>query len=92
MAWLVHRNATSEDKEKLAKAARRFADRHGIRYGNNGEDAESAIQNEIGMMIVDCNPDTKYIQKLWFRCTERALNSKGAEGIAWDTVGEHADN
>jgi len=92
MAWLVERKATDEDKDALEKAARRFADRHEIAIDLN-ESFTSQVENELAYRLDGYYPADwertywKQIKRLWLGCVRRALHSKDAEGIAWDTVG-----
>lgn len=84
MGWAIIRRATLEDRERLEQAAIRFCKRHnlkpvvtpGISLGNAAV-TEAFFQTS----------DNAYLRKLWRACARRALQSKSAEGIAYDSVG-----
>lgn len=103
MAWGTLRLATDEDYEKLDKAARRFADRHGLEYPTEKEDRKLGgwFQHIDGLidMAVDMHKDPNdyehedvtYIAMLWKRVVRRALDEPSADGISWGYVGYFAD-
>ncbi len=92
MAWNVIRKAKEEDLERLYKSARRFCDRHHIGYDVELSDYVAAVEDHIAYLISPGIGDVEheqgmYLDRLWYGCTQRALKTPGAEGIAWNTVG-----
>jgi len=96
-AWGVIRNVTDQDYEKLEKSARRFADRHEIKYD---------LKDSIYLQVCDyvnmnlyshSNPndfeysETKKLDLLWKRCQRRALGEPNADGIGYGVIGYEVD-
>jgi hypothetical protein len=94
MAWRVIRKATEEDYERLGSAAERFAVRHGIRLPYDCTRRWAGW--EVGMELTPSRyevptEERRRLRQLWRRVVRRALHSRTAEGIAYDTVGYSTD-
>lgn len=96
MAWVIIRTATAEDHDALNKSARRFADRHNIPISLQKstwdipipqlhEQVSDHIEFRVGSDYY--NHEAKALRRLWWRCIARATGCKGAEGIAWGSIG-----
>ena len=78
MSWNVIRQADGIDRERVAAAAERFAQRHNL----------SLVDGDDGKDTLDwATYDDPYMRKLWTACVRRALRHSRATGIAWGTVG-----
>ena len=98
MAWSVIRKETDEDYAALNKAARRFADRHGIALVmfNNTNSIYDQVDTFIQANLESTPADdweyagAKYLETIWKRCVRRALKEPAADGVAWGSVGFHS--
>jgi len=86
MAWSVIREATNEDRERMAAARARFMERHGL----DEIGFDMLEDGGYGESQVECEK-RKYLRKLWRACMRRALREPSADGIAYGHVGYYAD-
>jgi len=84
MAWVCYRQATSEDRDRLQAAARRFIYRHSLRISTE-DDTGDSLALSIDLYVGG------YERRLWLRCARRALRHPQAEGIAWGHVGRSVE-
>ena len=78
MTWDIIRQADGIDRERVAAAAERFAQRHNLSLVN-GDDGKDTLDW--------VTYDDPYMRKLWTARVRRALRHSRATGIAWGTVG-----
>lgn len=90
MAWATIRRATEEDTARLERAARRFAERHGIieSSGDAVFDVEFAVEHAArhGIAATGYYPDDGRLLRRWRRYVQWALGGP-AEGVAYGYVG-----
>jgi hypothetical protein len=77
MKWRTIREATEEDYERLADAAREFCTLHKMAIPDDEPDPAAFVLGR----------STPRLLRLWRQCAARALGAPGAEGIENGHVG-----
>jgi len=102
MAWSTIRRATDDDIDTLNERAQTFAERHGIELPHHDPDGagnlpdyyglDTALSTGYGMGRMADSPEyMSYLARLWKRIVNRALGTRGCDGIAYGYVGSHQD-
>ena len=96
MAMGTIRPMTDEDQERIAAAARRFIERHGISVHVMADSVETATLQELEGAIDFWaqNQDASergYYKRLWLAAFRRAVREPRADTYGWGYIGYHID-